>query len=272
MAPRATRSNTVLPRSVTRFTTIIPPGANFSSNTKRPHSAVDNRKSSTKDTPAPPPRKKLCRSEHEGPSLNSQSITILAGYIAQPFYIAEDMLRSSSIFFKIALKQEWLEGTERTIKLPTIKPTVVQIYLKWLYSGAFYFPTHPFWRTWQACYSFGDYVQDTGFKDACIDALTERMVEKKGKVSYDLAHTVYPLTIEGSPHRRFVLDWALYFQDLTRFKGMNAPEEFLEDMLVSMRPDVKWTVKEFFRDAGCKYHEHKQSGEKCYEEKAVCKF
>jgi hypothetical protein len=236
---------------------------------KRSISALEAGTSSTKS--ATPQRKKLCRSEHEGPSLDSKSVTILAGKSEKPFYVSEDVICSSSVFFIYALKKDWLEGKERTVKLPTVSATLMHIYLKWLYSGTFFFRARNPWRTWAACYEFGDFLQDTDFKDSVIDLAIELMEERK-EVPYGFADVIYRFSIDGSPHRRFAVDVAQNFLDEEEFEDDWTPQEFEDDLLITMKAYFPMTLEELFKGRGCTYHEHSTYHEACYQDNAVFKF
>lgn len=246
---------------------------------KRSFSTLEAGTSSTKSPSGTPQRKKLCRPIRGGPRLGSNIITILAGDNEKAIPVHESALRSTSLFFNAALSHNWKERSERTIKLPTVFPAIVAVYVKWLYYGLFFLPTKDFNEVWALLYEFGDYIQDTCFKDAAIDALIEQMIEKNS-MPRDLACFIYPFSTDGSPHRKLAIDCTLHLSndpttraliDRSRITGLDLPEDFVNDILILWRPAVRMSVAQLFGGNDCRYHAH-AGHEMCYKDRSVYKF
>ena len=59
----------------------------------------------------------------------------LVGAEGQPFSVYQDVICASSKFFKAACSERWVEGKEKKVSLPEVKPKHFQQYVAWLYSG-----------------------------------------------------------------------------------------------------------------------------------------
>jgi hypothetical protein len=51
------------------------------------------------------------------------------------FTIHQDVICDKSKFFKAACSKRWIEGHEKLVRLPEVKPEVFQHYFNWIYSG-----------------------------------------------------------------------------------------------------------------------------------------
>lgn len=68
-------------------------------------------------------------------SIVSELIKVLVGDDAHVIHTPMKLIESSSEFTKNALKQEWLEGGQRVIRLPEADIVSFTIYIKRLYTG-----------------------------------------------------------------------------------------------------------------------------------------
>lgn len=62
-------------------------------------------------------------------------VTLLVGHEEQEMTVHGDRLARNSACFRAALRQEWLEGQTRTVKLPDESQAIVQHYIEYVYSG-----------------------------------------------------------------------------------------------------------------------------------------
>lgn len=51
------------------------------------------------------------------------------------FAVHKDVICKDSDFFRAACSTNWLEGQEKLVGLPEVKPNVFQVYLDWAYTG-----------------------------------------------------------------------------------------------------------------------------------------
>jgi len=63
----------------------------------------------------------------------------------------------------------------------------------------------PEFRRWKSIYSLGDFLQDSDFKDAAVNALVDSMIEL-GRFPYHMASYIYPASTVGSAHRTLATD------------------------------------------------------------------
>ncbi|KAF1844384.1 uncharacterized protein K460DRAFT_357990 [Cucurbitaria berberidis CBS 394.84] len=267
----------------------------MSASDRESRASESSRESST--TPEPP-RKKIRFSTHEGPQIELRPITIRVGSTDDEFYIHEKLLRSTSSFFDNALKEGWKEGQGGIIRLSEVEPAIFTIWTKWLYTGRMFVMKDGDdrigpdgdsysgeWDRLRDCYASGDFLQDSDFKDATIDALVTRMVETDC-YPLGLARYIYDYSNKGSAHRQLAIDTCVRVWDrddyadlLTEDEFNNAfqPRQFLCDVLAKIGPNLETGIKE--KDAGkffdlndtCKYHDH-GSDKPCYKMKPAFNF
>lgn len=212
-------------------------------------------------------------------------------------FVHEDLLRSSSNYFRAALREHWEEGASGSVDLPEVDAKAFAVYVKWLYTGHLYLtggPDEGLWDLgkypvplrnteelrWVDCYRAGDYLQDADFKDALIDAVVQlynrtSYLEKRRMPTYFAS--VYNWTTTTSPHRNFVVDMCVAgfctFDLVESFiKSANSSgnyKKMVTDLLMAYaktvieeKPTDPWTLEDM-----CKYHEHAADGGRCYREK-----
>jgi hypothetical protein len=211
----------------------------------------------------------------------SEHIKVLVGDTEHVFLVPKPLLESSSGFFKNALKEDWKESSERTVKLLEANPKYFTIYVKWLYSGRIYCDNGTrsgLWDELGRVFALGDFVQDLDFKDAIIDTFIEAM-RKYSYFPVYLGQSIYPFSRKGSAHRRFATDVAvnIFRRDVERngFEVLQHPDtplEFLQDILLTLNPMLlagvpRTRAAQFFSSKGpCNYHDH-GSDKPCYKER-----
>ena len=62
-------------------------------------------------------------------------VTVLVGKEEKRFTLHQDAICAKSKFFKAACSKKWLEGQERTVRLPKTEVTTFQEYGSWIYSS-----------------------------------------------------------------------------------------------------------------------------------------
>jgi hypothetical protein len=230
--------------------------------------------------------------------LTSEPVKVIVGSSKATYFVHEAQLRASSAFFTQMFNGDWKESATRTVILSEAIPQPFSIYVKWLYSRRFYITESDDIdceeesdtlesgengereNLWD-CYQLGDFLQDSDFKDAIIDALINKMVVENCYPLY-IAQAVYASSTAASPHRQWVVDCAIKFwskpeldavaEDAVSESG-DYPQEFRTDLFVAMsahlRTGVKVTlVADFFQNLDtCKYHEHTKKNTPCYKTK-----
>lgn len=197
--------------------------------------------------------------------------------------VHENLICASSDFFKKGTHGGWKESKERLVRLETIEEEVFQIYVHWLYRRTLPLRVdepgqlgNTEYVQLAKAYVLGDYLRDTNFKNAVIDAIMDKTVSPllDGRCWFPVGAVIsciYDNTLESSPARKLLVD--VY----TR-KGMGAwlrewasvadlPKEFLFDLAVSVldrRPQPAFDIME----DPCKYHEHtSEQKELCHKSK-----
>jgi hypothetical protein len=67
----------------------------------------------------------------------NKTVIVPVGPEEQSFSVYKDIICASSKFFKAACSERWIEGKEKKVRLPEVKPSVFQGYLAWLCSGIY---------------------------------------------------------------------------------------------------------------------------------------
>ncbi|KAK4495655.1 hypothetical protein PRZ48_012923 [Zasmidium cellare] len=195
-------------------------------------------------------------------------ITIKAGdgEARKTLSIHEDIIKSSSPFFRAALDKNWKEAQSREITLPSDSAEVVSCYVDWCYSKQIA-STHLFSEQslrdldeedalLADLYVFGEKVQDDRFCNAVMTAMAELMDQEfvtdgvlaSRSPGPSTVKTIYDGTPTDSPARRFLVDQYVAYGSQEWFDGndeyLQCPE-FLRDLaLAQLRP------KAVFRDDG----------------------
>lgn len=205
----------------------------------------------------------------------------------------ETLLSEGSGFFASAAKEEWKEGQEHRITLPDDTPSVVDLYVQWIYSGRVLSRKagaeeegndsiergngHEF-DLLVGGFVFGEKVRDGDFKDAVIDALIHTVAtpDDNGSCWYPMKKWVtqaYAGTPEGSPIRKLLVDMFMFNGQEDWLEGEDNVD-FLVDLgrrLLADREAVQ-RKRQHTQDptkpgvSSCQYHHHDQ-GDACYSEK-----
>jgi hypothetical protein len=129
---------------------------------------------------------------------------------------------------------------------------------------------------WETLYILGDFLQDTDFGDALIDAMVDWMTVT-GKAPVLLPTFVYSNSKLSSAHRTFAVDIYINPSGHDRFEeDFGFSREFLCDVLKAIGPKLRTGIKGvapkvwFKHSDACKYHDH---GDKpCYKTKPAFHF
>jgi len=198
------------------------------------------------------------------------------------FSVHENLICAASDFFKKATSREWKESKERSIKLEH-DAEVFQIYLHWLYRHTLPLRVdepglsgNTEYVQLANAYVLGDFLQDTHFKDAVIDAIIDKTSSKAsdGQFWYPVGaviRCIYDNTLESSTARQLLVDlyanhghgswlcdWATQ-EDL--------PKEFLFDVTVAVL-DRRPKPPRIAQANPCQYHGHTPEQQSlCYRKK-----
>lgn len=151
------------------------------------------------------------------------------------------------------------------------------LWMKWLYTGRVFSwidVVDPNARAterniWQSGYMLADYLQDSDFKDAIIDAIAEEILVSRRPLPY-LASWIYPYSTTGSAHRKMAVDLTVWYwrrtpKDMTPFQFLpngDLPPQFLRDAIETVMPRATSGLRPVRqerilpRNAPCKYHDH----------------
>ncbi|KAM0712238.1 hypothetical protein Q7P37_011332 [Cladosporium fusiforme] len=216
--------------------------------------------------------------EHERKEFKAVYYTLVVGMEEKEYSVHEGVLCKSSPFFHSATRKEWKEGQERRVVLPDDAPSIVDLYLQWLYTDKILsrkLPEENEQSTERGTrntvenslliggFVFGEKIQDGNFKDAIIDALIHSVsaIDVDGRRWFPAAESVdiaYQGTPEGSQLRRLLLDMHICHGD-SKWTVNQKNVEFLADLAGRlldekgslMPPDfIKINV------SSCQYHHH----------------
>jgi len=140
---------------------------------------------------------------------------------------------------------KWEESNNRIIQLPTNQPATFNLYAQWLYTRRIPSGNSTFnIKTYQKevrklvnAYILGDQFQDTGFKNAVVDAFlsVDEIQDEEGTQFYPGGGCIKQL-YEGTPgpcgFRRFLVDTFLRDCSYELLEGCEPPE-FFQDLAVA---------------------------------------
>jgi hypothetical protein len=205
--------------------------------------------------------------------------TLSVGPLEVEFVVHEDILCKSSPFFASACKEEWKQGREHYIPLKGDEPSIVDLYLQWIYTGRIFSrPSDEGGSEGEGelgilveGYIFGEKVQNVDFKDAVLDAIVKcfPIPSKKNKVCCPPVLCVdkaYGGTPEGSQLRKLLV--AIYATRGSRawLRGTTSME-FLADLAARLLDERKWPTTGLDL-TGCEFHQHGDD-EPCYRIKTL---
>lgn len=199
--------------------------------------------------------------------LGHQMVTFqVGGERGEKFSVHESVIVHRSEFVRLSLQGDWKEAKERVIPLSDDDPAMFALYQHFLYSGAIYTKgldtgTHTSneYELLVKMYVFGEKILDSGFKDATIDAMIDKM---RTNECFDtrLTDLVYDGTPEGSPLRRLWLEvyyWAGKAEWLDEnCVGAPVNSEFLCDFSKFQMSQRVGFGRAMFADGDCTYHSH----------------
>lgn len=176
------------------------------------------------------------------------------------------------------MKKKWTGDNDRILELPDNEPESIKVYVAWLYSHRIF--TKPKGEVSRElgvefdglidAYIFGDMIQDSDFKDAIIDALTER--SKEGEKYIMNARKIWESTPPGALIRRYVMDTYVW-EGNEGWLEDDAVPDVNQDFLLELGRALYKRVRSprdyapFVRNS-CLYHEHTSKREPCYKASA----
>ncbi|KAK3079201.1 hypothetical protein LTS18_005489 [Coniosporium uncinatum] len=204
--------------------------------------------------------------------LTSESIKVLVGKDETPFIVQKSTLCASSDFFAAALKPEWKEAKERTIRLPEQSVETFEIYLQWLNSGNIATQQDEKAKHYKEylqlihAYALGDTLQDTAFVDALTDCFIAKAVKTSVCPGLETIGSLYKHTPDKSPARKLMVDmyvWKASGNGLWFYAGKRelANKDFLYDCLEAMSAKRKapTEVAPYLTTEVSQYHATKRS-------------
>lgn len=190
------------------------------------------------------------------------------------FTVSENLLCASSEFFQKAMSKNWNGSTTRQVRLKFIEPDTFHIYVNWLYCktlpvridspGAL---GNAEYLELAKAYALGDLVLNERFKNAVINAFTEKQSSVAtdgrywGPVGPVIRH-IYENSGANSKARTLLVDMYTMCGMGDWIEKWAVPEdlpwEFLRDLAVALLNRREFDgVKEPINP--CRYHEHEES-------------
>jgi hypothetical protein len=200
------------------------------------------------------------------------------------FVLHGHALRNSSNYFAIAIDVNCaVAEDDKPISLPDVTVEDFTVYAKFLYTGLL-FTKEANVAELARClhlYKVANHLEAMDFRDAIVDALIETILDfraLKGQCRFTAVHitTIYSLTEEGSPLRRFAQNLCLQSkgpQGFEKKRLKDFPVDFQLDLLTAAAPFITSSTKStdmpdpLDLDKSCKYHEHTSLGTPCYKTK-----
>ncbi|UPX16458.1 uncharacterized protein EKO05_0006857 [Ascochyta rabiei] len=193
-------------------------------------------------------------------------------------------LRNSSNYFATAMDiQCAVTKDNKPIALPDITVEDFAVYAKFLYTGLLFTQEANVAELTRCLllYKTARYLEAMDFQDATVDALIENILEfraLKGQCRFTATQitTIYAMTEDGSPLRKFAQDLCLQSKEPQGFEKKQLkefPGDFQLDLLTAAAPFITSSAKSTdMKDPldlsrSCKYHGHAAVAQSCYRTK-----
>ncbi|KAK0253627.1 hypothetical protein B0A54_14338 [Friedmanniomyces endolithicus] len=205
------------------------------------------------------------------------TFTILAGAGETPFEVHKDTMCQQSDFFVASCSQAWTEGRKSIVKLPTVEPNTVKLYIHWAYTGNISLDlldddpsaSSKRWQTEQIVrlYIAADMFLDRFMKNKAMDTLLQRMDDGTYYLSLVPVSFVWENTITDSPLRANILHWWAatierdYFIKAAKF----LPTTFVIE-LATLQLDLRGRTRAAYRPRyknRSQYHDHGGKDVRC---------
>lgn len=190
---------------------------------------------------------------------SSSTVTLLVGQSQTRMTIHGSVITLTSDFFATALKQTWVEGQTKLVKLPEEEPVHLTHYLEWIYTRKL--PTSVYHRRpifgsphahtivpasysdsyilLSHLYVLGERMLDPDFRNVVLKEMVRVMnlglapespaIRPGLSLPLEVVNTIYQGTTSGSPARRLLVDWCLAFGHQTKYTMLHE-KEFLLDL------------------------------------------
>ncbi|KAK4894769.1 hypothetical protein LTR27_007157 [Elasticomyces elasticus] len=200
-------------------------------------------------------------------------ITVLVGAEESRFIVHKDAICAKSPFFNAACGREWIEGQEKTVRLPEQDAEAFKVYLRWVYNDTLnmalmeeppVYVVPPSFLNLTKAWLLSTYLQD----DALCNKLIDRMLEKyqasrSGAVSRSTLEYVFEHTPAESHIARLFLDALAASSNSEGFAtdGKDLPSPILFDMARRFAGGEQKRLPTF-KDR-CNYHIHAEGQPRC---------
>ena len=185
------------------------------------------------------------------------------------FAIHEDIAKQHSDFIAAALRNGFIEGATRTIRLPEEDPQHFEVFVNFVYTGRIYSfkeddrrneGCDDEWNRLGECWIVGDKLLAQNFQDAVVDSIGSKIVQG-GSHPLSMHELIYPKTVGPNSMKSLLVEigafsWTSVQTKERKIKSDSA--EFFLDLAVRLKEmtaeDRKG--KKPWVDAGCRYHVH----------------
>ncbi|PNS19909.1 hypothetical protein CAC42_7876 [Sphaceloma murrayae] len=224
------------------------------------------------------------------PDFTGEVVIVKVGQAATPVVVHEALLLKSSEHMRAVLSYRWMAAPASNVKTATLIDSEVETFnacVRYIYSGYIYTcppkpqasdladmtnppvhrgGEHMEWRTLINLYLLGEYLIDTGFVNAVVDAMIDKWrADRLYPVGY--VAQVYNATAKGSPLRKLLVDCHVHLGLGKEIKhgGVDANEGTLEFMIDVNEEWASAGAASWEKDAAepwdndpCRYHVHDQ--------------
>ncbi|KAK5728055.1 hypothetical protein LTR17_012252 [Elasticomyces elasticus] len=200
-------------------------------------------------------------------------ITVLVGAEESRFIVHKDAICAKSPFFNAACGREWIEGQEKTVRLPEQDAGAFKVYLRWVYSDTLNmalmeeppgYVVIPSFLNLTKAWLLSTYLQDDALCNKLIDLqLAKYQASGSGVVSKSTLDYVFEHTPAESHIARLFLDALASASDAEGFaaSGKDLPSPVLFDMARRFAGGEQKRLP-MLRDR-CNYHIHPEGQARC---------
>lgn len=170
-------------------------------------------------------------------------IVVLVGRAEERFTVHKEIICAKSKFFKAACTERWLEGQQKTIRLPEVIPQIFQYYVDWVYTNNISKDGLP--GSHQPCirmYLLGTYLNDVKFQNKSMElivALNDKLVNTHPGIGS--AQLIWENTTPDSLLRKWFVDNIAQkvSSDFLASEYADMPTEAIHQLAVKLKQTIE---------------------------------
>lgn len=154
------------------------------------------------------------------------------------FIVHEDMVCAKSKFFRAACSNNWKEGQEKLMQLPSIEPSTFQAYTEWVYSNSL-LNVNQSTKSLVKLYLVADYLDDVRLRNKSMEALIAFFKRRDTMPSATSIQLIWENTTPSSRLRAWIVDVTAKYCNRESFAHCSdlLPSDFVLQIALKLMPE-----------------------------------